>query len=402
MDPIANPYTPNAGSRPPELAGRDAEVRQFEVLIARLKRGATEQSLIIKGLRGVGKTVLLNAFEDQAESDGFLTYYHELTPESGLVQQLARDAEKALTRLSLSERVGAAVRGSLGHMNTIRLTGPDGFGLAVDLKGADEGTVTSDLTELLLQLGQAARGKKRGVVFLLDEIQFADEAQFRAMISALHRATQKGLPITLAAAGLPQIPRLSGEARSYAERLFTFPTIGNLPDAAAAAALVEPARQQNVEFQDKAESRALEWTAGYPFYIQQLGKHAWNIADRSPITARDIETAIPVAQEALDSSLYEVRIQRATPAERQYMRAMAEIGDGPYRSGSVAAKLGKSAGTLSQLRDRLITKGLIYATEDYGYIDFTVPRYAEFMRRYMPCKPAPRSRNASPKRKTSR
>jgi hypothetical protein len=351
--------------------------------------------MIVKGLRGVGKTVLLNAFENQAESEDFLTYYHELTPESVLAREIARDSEKALTRLSLSERVSSRVRDALGHMRTIRLIGPEGFGLEVDLKGADEGEVTSDLTDLFLQLGEAARAKKRGVAFLLDEVQFADEAHFRAMISALHRVTQRNLPITVAAAGLPQIPRLTGEARSYAERLFTFPTIGNLEEDAARAALTEPARQQKVKFAGDAVARALEWTAGYPFFIQQLGKHAWNAAGKSPISLRDVESAIPTAQEALDSSLYEVRVQRATPAERRYMRGMAELGSGPYRSGAVASKLGKSSAALSQLRDRLIGKGLIYATEDFGHLDFSVPRFDEFMRRYMDYRAPPKARGAT-------
>jgi len=383
MDPIANPYTPGAGSRPLELAGRDAQLRQFEVLVGRLKRGATEQSMVIKGLRGVGKTVLLNAFQDQAESLNFLTYYHELTPESSLAGELARDSERALTRLSLSERMSGKVREGLAHLRTISLTGPEGFGLSIDFAGADEGTVTSDLTDLFLSVGEAALSKERGVVFLIDEIQFADEVQFRAMVSALHRATQKSLPVTLAAAGLPQIPRLSGEARSYAERLFTFPTIANLGDVEARAALLEPARQHGVEYEAAGVERALEWTAGYPFYIQQLGKHAWNLATDSPITAANVQAAIPYAVEALDSSLYEVRVQRATPAERTYMRAMAELGDGPYRSGEVATKLNRPASAVSPTRQDLIDKGLIYATEEYGYVDFTVPRFHEFMRRYM-------------------
>jgi hypothetical protein len=354
--------------------------------------------MIVKGLRGVGKTVLLNAFENQAESQDFLSYYHELTPESVLAQELARDCEKALTRLSLSDRVRTRIRDSLGHMRTIRLTGPEGFGLEVDLKGADEGTVTSDLTDLFLQLGEAAKEQDRGVVFLLDEVQFADEVHFRAMISALHRITQRNLPITVAAAGLPQIPRLTGEARSYAERLFTFPTIGNLAEDAATAALTHPARQQGVEFAPDAVARALDWTAGYPFFIQQLGKHAWNAAAESPISLEDVEAAIPSAQEALDSSLYEVRAQRATPAERRYMRAMAELGTGPYRSGAIAKKLGKSSASLSQLRDRLIGKGLIYATEDFGHLDFSVPRFDEFMRRYMEYKAPPRQRTGAGRR----
>jgi hypothetical protein len=389
MDPIRNPYTPSAGSRPQELAGRSVELEQFRVLVGRLKRGTTEQSMIIRGLRGVGKTVLLNAFEDHAESAGFLSYYHELTPDSSLVGEITRDVQSALARLKLSVRATTAVREALAHLGTIKIVGPDGIALAVDLRRADEGTISRDLSELFVQLGAAAMARHVGVVFLLDEVQFADETQYRSVITALHRATQKNLPITLAAAGLPQIPRLTGEARSYAERLFSFPVIANLQRADAMAALVEPARQQQVEYTPEALALALSWTEGYPFYIQQLGKHAWNLADASPITVAVVRAAMPAAQAALDSSIYEVRIQRATDRERRYMRAMAELGAGPYKSGDVASKLGRKTSELSMIRQRLLDKGLIYATEDYGYVDFTVPRFGEFMARYMPYR-APR------------
>ncbi len=394
---MKNPYTPNAGSRPPELAGRDEQLEQFRVLVARLKSGQTEQSIIAKGLRGVGKTVLLNAFEDMAESEGFLTYYHELTDESSLVEQLARDAERALAMLKLSETFIQKVRDGLGHLKTIRLTGPEGIGLEVDLRKASEGTVTADLTDLFLELGAAAKEKGRGVVFFLDEVQFADQVHYRALISALHRSNQKRLPVSAAAAGLPQIPRLTGDARSYAERLFDFPTIANLDQEAATDALVEPARAQGVDYAKDAVALALDWTAGYPFYIQQIGKHAWNQATSSPITGSDVEEALPAAQAALDRAIYEVRVQRATANERKYLRAMAELGDGPYRSGAVARKRGQSSTAVSQLRQRLMNKGLIYATEDYGYIDFSVPRFAEFMRRHMPYQ-APRRRRPRPSR----
>jgi len=396
MDPIHNPYTPNAGSRPQELAGRDDELEQFRVLVGRLKRGATEQSMIIRGLRGVGKTVLLNAFEDRAESEGFLSYYHELTPDSSLVSEITRDAQSALTRLKLSARATKAAREALAHLGTIKLVGPEGIDLAIDLRKADEGTIARDLTELFLQLGTAAAAKGSGVVFLLDEVQFADETQYRSVITALHRVTQKNLPITLAAAGLPQIPRLTGEARSYAERLFRFPVIASLSDTDATAALVEPARQRQVGYDAEAVELALAWTGGYPFYIQQLGKHAWNVAETSPITAAVLDAALPAAQMALDTSIYQVRIQRATDQERRYMRAMAELGPGPYRSGEVAAKLGRKTPEVSMIRQRLLDKGLVYATEDYGHVDFTVPRFGEFMGRYMPYRPPRPPR--SPKR----
>lgn len=386
MDPIGNPYTPNAGSRPPELAGRENQIEQFEILLGRLKRGNTEQSMVIRGLRGVGKTVLLNAFEDQAEAEGFLTFYHELTPGSNLIDELARDSERALERLSLGAKLTSRIRGALGHLKTIRLTGPESFGLAVDLGSADEGTITADLTDLLLQLGAAARDRGTGVAILLDELQFVDEVHYRSLISALHRATQKEMPIAVAGAALPQIPLLTGEARSYAERLFDFPKIGNLDQRAAALALAEPALRQNVKYVTDAVALALDWTAGYPFYIQQLGKHVWNLAAKSPITTDDVEAAIPIAQAALDTSIYEVRMQRATEGERRYMRAMAELGDGPYRSGQAAEMVGQVVTQASPTRQQLMTKGLIYATENFGYVDFTVPRFAEFMRRTMPYK----------------
>ena len=187
MDPVKNPYTPNAGSRPPELAGRDEQLEQFRILVARLKSGQTEQSVIAKGLRGVGKTVLLNAFEDLAESEGFLTYYNELTNESSLIQELARDTERALAMLRLSDKIVQRVRDGLTHLKTIRFTGPEGLGIEVDLRNAKEGTMTGDLTDLFLELGAVAKEKKRGVIFFLDEIQFADETHYRALISALHR-----------------------------------------------------------------------------------------------------------------------------------------------------------------------------------------------------------------------
>jgi AAA ATPase domain len=397
LDPIKNPYTPNAGSRPPALAGRHTELEQFRVLVGRLARGATEQSMIIRGLRGVGKTALLNVFEDQAEDAGFITFYHELTPQTGLAGELARDTQIALSRLKLTAKMLARIRGALGQLQSIKLTGPEGIGLSVDLRRADEATLSSDLTQLFLQLGDAARENDRGVIFLLDEVQFAEPAQFRAVVSALHRATQRSLPVTLAAAGLPQIPKLTGEARSYAERLFTFPMIGNLSQQDAEAALVEPAKAHNVGFDKDAIAAALEWTAGYPFYIQQLGKHAWNLASDSPISLQVIERAKPAAQAALDQTMYEVRMQRATNTERRYMRAMAKLGTGPYRSGDVARAAGKLTTTLSPVRQSLLEKGLIYATEDYGHVDFTVPRFDEYLRRQLPYRP-PRQRSQAPKK----
>jgi hypothetical protein len=258
----------------------------------------------------------------------------------------------------------------------------------VDLKKLQEQHLTDDLIELFLQLGRAAQAKKVGIAFFLDEIQFVTQHEFRALISALHRAMQKQLPLTLAAAGLPQIPRLAGEARSYAERLFRFPRIGALDEPDAQAALVLPAQREGATYDDDAIMRALELTQGYPFYLQEFGKHIWNLAATTPITRSDIDRAAPRAEESLDRGIYEVRIQRATVKERRYLRAMAELGPGPYKVGAIAKAMGSTTTALSTVRQKLLDRGLIYATEDYGHVDFTVPRFDEFMRRHTPFKPA--------------
>jgi AAA ATPase domain len=389
MDPIKNPYTPGAGTRPSELAGRGEEIESFKILLARLRAGRSEQSQIVTGLRGVGKTVLLNTFENHAEHAGYHTVFRELTQESSLPELLAMDVQRLLRELKLSAKLANAVRAGLSTLSAFKLTDPNGFELSIDVRKPSEQRLTDDFVELFLQLGHAAKAKKVGIAFFMDEIQFVNEEEFRALISALHRAAQKQLPLTLAAAGLPQIPRLAGEARSYAERLFRFPRIGALEESAAQAALVVPAEREGARYEDEAVTRALELTQGYPFYLQEFGKHIWNLAPTSPITRANVDDAAPRAEESLDRGIYEVRIQRATVKERRYLRAMAELGAGPYKAGSVASAMGTATTALSTVRQKLLDRGLIYATEDYGYVDFTVPRFDEFMRRHMPFRRSP-------------
>ena len=399
MDPIKNPYTPGAGTRPSELAGRDQEIENFRILLARLRAGRSDQSQIIIGLRGVGKTVLLNTFEDYAESAGYLTAFRELTQESSLSELLAKDVQRLLRDLKLSKKVADTVRAGLSSLTAFKLTDPNGFELSIDLKKLQEQHLTDEFTELFLQVGRAAQEKEVGIAIFVDELQFVKGAEFRALISALHRTMQKQLPLTFAGAGLPQIPGLAGEARSYAERLFRFPFIGALDKEAARAALVLPAEREGAIFEANAVERTLELTKAYPFYLQEFGKHIWNLAPSSPITRADVDSAAPRAEEALDRGLYEVRIQRATHKERRYLRAMAELGAGPYKAGAVAKAMGATTTTLSTIRQKLLDRGLIYATEDYGYLDFTVPRFDEFMRRHMPYKAPPaRSGQARPRR----
>jgi hypothetical protein len=396
MDPIRNPYTPGAGTRPSALTGRDDEIESFSTLLARLRDGRSEQSQIITGLRGVGKTVLLNTFEDQAESAGWHTVFRELTQETSLPELLAKDVQRLLRDLKLSTKVAETVRAALSTLSAFKLTDPSGFEFSIDVKRLQEHHLTDDLTELFLQLGRVAKDKNVGIAFFLDEVQFVKEPEFRALISALHRAMQKQLPITLAAAGLPQIPRLAGEARSYAERLFRFPHIGRLDEAAARDALVLPAEREGASYEEGAVRLTLELTQGYPFYIQEFGKHIWNLAKASPITRDDVDAATRRAEEALDQGIYEVRIQRAAAKERRYLRAMAELGSGPYRVGAVATKMASTTTALSTVRQKLLDRGLVYATADYGYVDFTVPRFDEFMRRHMAFK-APAARATKPR-----
>jgi AAA+ ATPase superfamily predicted ATPase len=386
MDPIRNPYTPGAGTRPSELAGRGEEIENFKILLARLRAGRSEQSQIVTGLRGVGKTVLLNTFENLAEDGGYHTAFRELTQETSLPELLAKDVQRLLRELKLSAKVADAVRAGLSTLSAFKLTDPNGFELSIDTRKPSEQRLTDEFIELFIQLGRAAKAKNVGIAFFMDEIQFVKEAEFRALISALHRAAQKELPVTLAAAGLPQIPRLAGEARSYAERLFRFPRIGALDESAARAALIIPAEREGALYEEEAIVRALELTQGYPFYLQEFGKHIWNLAATSPITRTDVESATPRAEESLDRGIYEVRIQRATVKERRYLRAMAELGAGPYKAGAVASAMGSTTTALSTVRQKLLDRGLIYATEDYGHVDFTVPRFDEFMRRHMPYK----------------
>jgi AAA+ ATPase superfamily predicted ATPase len=383
MDARKNPYTPGAGARPEELAGRDEEIAAFEILLARLRDGRAEQSQIVTGLRGVGKTVLLNTFEDYAEEAGYLSVFHELTPESKLPELLAKDVRRLLRDLKLSEKLSNSVRNALSTLSVFKLTDPNGFELSLDAGKLSEQPLTDDFTELFLQVGYAAREKKVGVVFFLDELQFVREPEFRALISALHRTVQRRLPLTVAAAGLPHIPGLAGDARSYAERLFRFPRIGALDEKAARAALVLPAEREGATYEESAIERTLTLTGGYPFYIQEYGRHIWNLAPESPIAVEDVERAAPHAEQSLDRGVYEVRIQRATQKERRYLRAMAELGSGPYKVGEVARTMDSTTTALSTIRQKLLDRGLIYATEDYGHIDFTVPRFDEFMRRHM-------------------
>jgi hypothetical protein len=389
MDPRSNPYTPNAGARPPALVGREAELESFDVLLARLERGATEQSMIITGLRGVGKTVLLGAFRDIALGLQWTTVEAEVTKNSPFAGTMASLSRRALLDIAPRARWNDRLKRAAAVVKSFTITmAPDGAvtgGLDVDaLDGmADSGNLSDDLTDVFVELGEAARDQATGVVFLFDEVQFLDLPELEAVIAALHRTVQRSLPITFVGAGLPQIPRLVGEAKSYAERLFKFPRIGELPDDAARDALVEPAEALRVTYERAAVDAVVRYTQGYPYFLQEYGKIVWDKAPGPVITAEDVAAVQPLVEANLDASFFRVRAERTTELELQYLRAMAELGPEPQSATDVATVMHRTAEQLGPVRARLIDKGLLY-TPGYGLAAFTVPQFDRYMTRTHP------------------
>jgi len=388
MDPIRNPYSPGAGSRPPALAGRDAELQAFRVLLERLRRGRPEKSMIVTGLRGVGKTVLLNTFGSIAEEAKFATAFTEITHETEFRPLMARLIRRTLLSLSPLDRMKEHARRAVAVLKAFTLKLPDGPEISIDVEAAvgqgDSGDLGEDLADLFVAVGRTAAEHDSGVVLLFDEIQFLERPELEALIAALHRTAQQALPVTLVGAGLPQIPELTGAAKSYSERLFHFPRIGSLPHDAAREALVVPAEEEGARYEEEAVDEIIRFTEGYPYFLQEYGKHVWNLASGPTITLQDALDARRPVQLQLDENFFRVRVARSTKAELEYLRAMAALGDGPYRSGDIAAALGRpGAQSVAPIRSRLIEKGLIFSPA-HGLSEFTVPHFAEFIRRNPP------------------
>jgi hypothetical protein len=390
MDPRRNPYAPGAGAPPPELAGRDALIEQAEIALDRIRSGRYAKSLILVGLRGVGKTVLLNRIQQDAESAGILGVRIEAPEGRSLPGALAPALRSALIKLDRAKATTAAVKKAFkalsGFVGAMKLKyGDVEVGLDVEpQKGlADTGDLDVDLTELLIATGEAARERSTAIAVFIDELQYVEEDQLASLITALHRCAQQELPITLLGAGLPQIVGQTGRAKSYAERLFNFPEIGPLDDDAARQALSAPAQKEGVQFNDDALEEILVKTKGYPYFIQEWGKHAWSVATATPITLLDVRQATKQATADLDASFFRVRFDRLTPAEKTYLRAMAALGPGPHRSGDIAEKLHRKVNSLGPMRSSLIAKGMIYSPE-HGDTAFTVPLFDQFMKRMMP------------------
>ncbi len=390
MDAVRNPYSPGAGSPPPELAGRDRVREQVRVTTARIRAGRSAKSVILVGLRGVGKTVLLDRMKADAEEQGIYGIRAETPENRSLPALLAPQFRTLLLRLSrISNAKDIAQRGLRalsGFAKALKVKYQDievGLDFEVEPGLADNGELEADLAALFEQVGLAAKAAGSAVVLFLDEIQYVEEPQFAALISALHRCAQLQIPVTMVGAGLPQLRGLAGQAKSYAERLFDFPVIDKLTDAEASRALEKPAMVEGVEFTPDAVAAILRQTQGYPYFLQEWGKHAWEVASNSPITAADVEESSRFALAALDESFFRVRFDRLTPKEKQYLRAMAELGPGPHRSGDIATQAQRSVSTLAPLRQGLIAKGMIWSPS-HGDTAFTVPLFDAFMKRIMP------------------
>jgi hypothetical protein len=390
MDSIKNPYSPGAGSPPPELAGRDALRDQLRIALARIREGRPAKSVLMVGLRGVGKTVLLDQIRKDAEASGIQVARIEAPENRSLPAILAPPLRQMLLRLSrfqtAIENSKRALRALAGFAKGLKIKYKD-IEVGIDYEPepglADNGDLEIDLTSLLEQVGIASKDAQTAAVVFIDEMQYLKEDQLAALISALHRCTQNGLPLTVVGAGLPQLRGIAGKAKSYAERLFDFPTVGPLNDAEAALAIVKPAQDEGVEYIPGAVDAIVSKTRGYPYFLQEWGKHAWDTARQTPITVADVEAASTIAIAALDESFFRVRFDRLTPTERTYLRAMSELGPGPHRSGDIADRLKRQVSSLGPVRSSLIAKGMIWSPS-HGDTAFTVPLFDEFMKRIMP------------------
>lgn len=396
MDPIRNPYSPGAGCSPPELAGRDELIEQARVAIERIRIGRSSKSLILVGLRGVGKTVLLERLRKNAEEANAISLRIEVDEDRPLPEILVPQLRAALIRLSRVEKAKAvatrALQALVGFANAMKVTYADvevGLSIKPEPGLADNGDLANDLQDLMVAAGRAAQSDDKVLVFFIDELQYVKESELAALITSLHRCAQEQLPVTMVAAGLPQLRGQMGEAKSYAERLFEFPMIGALmPDPKTKRdpgrdAILKPAQGEDVEFTAEAVELILQQTKRYPYFLQEWGKHSWDAAQASPITEADVLVGAETAVLALDESFFRVRFDRLTPNEKRYVRAMAELGEGPHRSGDIAQELGRTVTSLAPARSLLIKKGMVWSPS-HGQTAFTVPLFHEFMRRVMP------------------
>ncbi|MGG7568282.1 AAA family ATPase [Rhodovulum sp. DZ06] len=387
MDPRLNPYAPGAGVKPPELAGRQAVVESASIAFARTRNGLHARDFMLLGLRGVGKTVLLNTLHDEAKAQGFHTLRFE-APEGGqLAANLVPELRVVLRRISLRKKAGHALETAGTALRNfasafrVKYEGFD-FGMTPDAI-ADSGDIERDVPELLLAAAQAAKDEGSALGLFIDEVQYLGTEELAALVRTCHEAAQQGLPFILVGAGLPQIAALAGDAKSYSERLFDYPLISALDRDAAFRAIAEPAERAGAAFSDEALEAIHDVTGGYPYFLQIWGKFAWDNAETSPIPASVVHDSHPEIIAHLDATFFRSRFDRLTEREQVYMRGMAELGPGPHRSGEIAAVLGASSTQLGPVRKHLIEIGMIYS-QRHGETAFTVPLFDAFMKRAMP------------------
>jgi len=389
MKPEDNPYTPGAGTPPTELAGRDDVLNQAKNAIKRAGNKKLAKSLMLLGLRGVGKTVLLNKIEEIAEDEGCETAIFEAAPDRSLPEMLTPQLHRLLLKLNRREAAGANLKKAFEALQGFASIFKVSFqGIDFSVKEAKAtGDLSIDLSDLLSYVGEAAATRQTVAVILIDEVQYVRREDLSALIMALHKISQRKLPLLFFGAGLPQLARLAGEAKSYAERLFLYPEIDRLDFESATRALRKPATDEGVTYEDEAVAIILEETQGYPFFLQAWGYHAWEIAPESPITAGHARQATRLATIELDRGFFKVRLDRLTQRQQEYVRAMAEIGDRLATSTEVADMLGISVKQAAPIRDEVIKKGMAYSPQR-GRIAFTVPKFGSFLRRAIPDFPA--------------
>lgn len=390
MDPIRNPFSPGAGTPPPELAGRDALRESLRIALERAKIGRPAKSAMLVGLRGVGKTVLLDRVREDAEAAGIHTVRIEAPEGRSLPALLAPQLRQALLRLSqvaaAKEFAVRGLRALAGFARKLKVTFNDievGLDYEPEPGLADNGDLEHDLQALFEQVGLAAKAAGTALAIFIDELQYVEEPQLAALITAMHRTEQRKLPVVLIGAGLPQLRGRMGNAKSYAERLFDFPTIGPLLPEAASLAIEKPLHDEGVNITPEALDQMLQITRGYAYFLQQWGSHTWQAAQASPIGVDAVAVASITAIAALDESFFRVRFDRLTPKEKKYLRAMAELGEGPHRSGDIATCYKADVSSLAPTRSSLIGKGMVWSP-NHGDTAFTVPMFDEFMKRTIP------------------
>lgn len=390
MDPILNPFSPGAGAPPPELVGRESIMEQSRILLGRVRQKRPEKSMLLTGLRGVGKTVLLNEIERLAQDLKYRTIFVEAHEDKRLGSLIAPHLRKLLYDLDRMAGAGQKVKRGLAVLRSfigaIKFTVDDttfGLDLEPEKGSADSGDLETDLPELFTAIGEAAEDRGAAVAILIDEIQYFSQTELSALIMAMHKIQQRQLPFVLIGAGLPILPGLAGESKSYAERLFSFPDVGALSEHDAKKALQDPVRAAGIVFDSDALDEIFRLTHGYPYFIQEWGYQSWNRATASPITLETVLGATVTVIPRLDKNFFRVRFDRLTPSEKRFLRAMADLGPGAHRTGDIAEVLGVKVMSVGPVRAKLIKKGMIYSPA-HGDMDFTVPLFDEFMVRAIP------------------